>query len=342
MRLVQIAHPHHGRRTAIVDGTSLHLLASHHTTYDLANAAIDRGQLLHEAADADRGSETLPYDEIYEDRSAWKLLIPFDHPEDPAHCLVSGTGLTHKASAENRARMHLDKMHQTAPHQAESTVLTDSMRMYQWGLDGGSPAPGEIGVQPEWFYKGDGSILRAHNQPLTVPAFAEDGGEEPEVAGAYLIGPDGTPYRAGLVTGNEFSDHKMERRNYLYLAPSKLRQCAIGPELITGSSFQTVEGVVAIERNGDMVWSAIIYTGEKNMSHTVANLEHHHFKYPQHRRPGDVHVHFFGADAFSFGAGIELRDGDLMLVSWPDLGRALRNPIHIAREQLTAAQIAVL
>jgi hypothetical protein len=337
MRLVQLTHPHHGRRVAIVDDDNLTPLANHHTTYSLANAAIIRGRRLDEIADADRTTQTLPYDEIYEGRSSWKLRVPFDHPEHPAHCLVSGTGLTHKASAENRARMH-----QQQPDHDQPAAVTDSMRMYQWGLEGGSPAPGHIGVQPEWFYKGDGSILRAHGEPLTVPPFAEDGGEEPEVAGAYLIGPDGAPYRAGLVTGNEFSDHRMERRNYLYLAPSKLRECAIGPELVTSHDFQTVEGTVAVERDGDVLWSAIIYTGEKNMSHTVANLEHHHFKYPQHRRPGDVHIHFYGADAFSFGAGVELQDADLMVVSWPDLGRALRNPIRIASRAITIEQTIVL
>src|SRR5207244_12831064 len=37
-----------------------------------------------------------------------------------------------------------------------------------------------------------------------------------------------------------------------------------------------------------------------------SNMEHHHFKFDSHKRPGDVHVHFFGADAFSFGEGIRL------------------------------------
>ena len=70
-------------------------------------------------------------------------------------------------------------------------------------------------------------------------------------------------------------------------------------------------------------------TGEHNMSHTMANLEHHHFKYEQHRRPGDVHIHFFGADVFSFGDGIQLRDGDVMEIELAGFGRALRNPIRI-------------
>ncbi len=324
MHFVQLIHPENGRRTAAVDGSELQLLASHHTLYDLATEAIARGVGLDTLGHSDCGSEHLPYDEIYAGRSAWRILPPFDHPAEPARCLVSGTGLTHKASAENRA-----KMHQQAP-----SVVTDSMRMYQWGLEGGSPPPGQAGAQPEWFYKGNGSIVRAHNETLTVPPFADDGGEEPEVAGVYLIGPDGTPFRAGFVTGNEFSDHKMERLNYLYLAPSKLRECAIGPELVTGLVFDHIEGQVSIERAsieraGALAWSAAIFSGQNNMSHTVANLEYHHFKYPEHRRPGDVHIHFFGADAFSFGQGFELEEDDMMVVSWPALGRPLRNPIHI-------------
>ena len=106
------------------------------------------------------------------------------------------------------------------------------MKMYRAGLEGGRPAPGAIGAQPEWFYKGRGDVLRAHGQPLDVPSFALDGGEEAEIAGVYVIGPDGTPFRVGLVQGNEFSDHVGEARNYLYLAESKLRTCSIGPELV--------------------------------------------------------------------------------------------------------------
>ncbi len=332
MHLVQLTHSQKGRRVAIVENSGLQLLASHHTIYDLATEAIARGLGLDSVAHGNRSPEELPYDEIYEGNSEWRLLPPFDHPHEPARCLVTGTGLTHKASAENRSKMH----------QQEPSAITDSMHMYRWGLEGGSPAEGQIGAQPEWFYKGNGVILRAHNQPLTVPSFADDGGEEPEVAGAYLIGPDGTPYRVGLVIGNEFSDHIMERKNYLYLAPSKLRECAIGPELVTDLDFETLEGNVSIERGGTAAWSARIYTGEKNMSHTVANLEHHHFKYPEHRRPGDVHIHFFGADAFSFGAGFTLEEGDTMAVTWQGMGRALRNPLRMENAADALVKVARL
>jgi hypothetical protein len=234
---------------------------------------------------------------------------------------VAGTGLTHKASAANR-----DKMHQA---QAAGD-MTDSMRMYAWGVEGGQPADGHIGVQPEWFYKGTGAMLKAHGQPLVQPAFADDAGEEPEVAAAYLIDDAGQPWRIGFAPGNEFADHVMEKKNYLYLAHSKLRQCAIGPELVVDESFADVPGSVSIHRGGEQVWSAKIQSGEKHMAHSLANLEYHHFKYAEHRIPGQAHVHFFGAAAFSFGAGVSLQHGDTMEVAWQTLGRPLRNTLEAA------------
>ena len=70
-------------------------------------------------------------------------------------------------------------------------------------------------------------------------------------------------------------------------------------------------------------------SGEANMSHSIANLEHHHFKFEGHRRPGDAHVHFFGAHSLSFGDGVVLKDGDWMEVRYDGFGRALRNPIRV-------------
>jgi hypothetical protein len=332
MRLVQIIHPKAGRRIAKIDGGRCLLIENHTTIYGLAGATLRSGDDLIAEVEKNLSVGFLDYDAVYNGQSDWKLLPAFDHPEEPARCLVIGTGLTHKASAESRQTMHKREKEGEMP-------VTDSMRMYQWGLKGGKPEPGAVGVQPEWFYKGCGTILKAHGETLEVPPFADDGGEEPEVAGAYIIDPRGRPRRVGLMIANEFSDHVMEKKNYLYLAPSKLRPCAVGPELIVGAPFQDVAGTVAVERNGKVVWSRSIATGEANMSHTMANLEHHHFKYDAHRRPGDAHVYFFGADAFSFGEGIALEDGDVMAIFWDGFGRTLRNPIRINRGHDTLVRV---
>jgi hypothetical protein len=214
-------------------------------------------------------------------------------------------------------------------HSANEVELNDSMKIFRWGVERGKPAPGQIGVAPEWFYKGSGGILRAPNEPLDVPPYAEDGGEEAEIAGIYFIGADGAPRRLGMTVGNEFSDHKFEKKNYLNLAGSKLRNCSLGPELVIDPDFQSVPGTVKIQRAKKTLWSQDIVTGEREMCHSLANIEHHHFKFEGHRRPGDLHVHYFGACSLSFGAGIQLADGDEMLVDFTGFGRALRNPLRV-------------
>lgn len=330
MHLVQLGRPGQ-RAVAIVEDGALTLLSRYTSVYELAFEAIRSKASITELAKSAASGEKLDYDGVYSGASEWHLLCPVDHPGDAAHAMVSGTGLTHKVSAENRAAMH----------KGATTTITDSMRMFQLGKEGGQPAPGNIGVQPEWFYKGNGAILRAHGEPLDVPPYALDGGEEPEIAAAYVIGEDGQPYRVGFMPGNEFSDHVTEKQNYLYLAHSKLRTCSIGPEIVVGGAdcFHDHEGTVRIERKGAELWKAKVYSGEKNMCHSLENLEHHHFKYEAHRRPGDVHIHFFGADAFSFGENVKLEDGDVMDVSFPGLGRSLRNTVRVAREAEQLARV---
>ena len=307
MRLVQLARTDGQRRVALVDGDRLRLLPQA-SVYDL----VRTGASLEPSGSVD-------YDAVYRGESEWRLLPAVDHPE-PSRCLVSGTGLTHLQSAANR-----DAMHQAG------TGATDSARMYQLGVAEGRPAPGEIGAAPEWFYKGTGLTLRGHGDPLEVPAWTEDGGEEPEIAGIYFIDAQGRPRRIGMAQGNEFSDHAFEKSNYLNLAGSKLRTCSIGPELVLDPAFRRVPGCITILRGRETVWSAALVSGEDAMCHSLANIEHHHFKFDAHRRPGDLHVHYFGASAFSFGAGVMLRDGDVMEVAFEGFGRPLRNTLKMDR-----------
>ena len=322
IHLVQISNGS-SRRVAIVEEPRLYCLTAVQSVYELAQLCLDRGRQLSEQAVAFANGESLEYDSIYTETSEWHLLAPIDVPGMESRLTIAGTGLTHLGSAKERQAMHLANAAKTAED------VTDSMRMFQWGIEGGRPSEGEIGTAPEWFYKGNGYMLQAPFAPLTIPAYAEDGGEEAEVAGIYVIGVDGTPYRIGMATGNEFSDHLFEKRNYLNLAGSKLRTCSLGPELVVGEEFQSVTGEVRIERGPETIWSKKVETGEENMCHSLTNLEHHHFKFEGHRRPGDVHVHFFGAHSLSFGDGIVLKDGDWIDVRYGGFGRALRNPIQV-------------
>ena len=321
IHLVQIGNGRE-RRVAMVEEPRVRCLEEVSSVYELALRYAKSGSKMSEQASALAGGELLDYDAIHAGRSEWRLLAPIDVPGQPARVLVSGTGLTHLGSARERQAMHLAGETKTVE------VMTDSMRMFQWGVERGRPAEGEIGVAPEWFYKGDGSVLRGPSEVLEIPGHAEDGGEEAEIVGIYVIDDEGNPCRVGMVQGNEFSDHKFEKRNYLNLAGSKLRACSIGPELVIGCVFADVRGEVRIERAGEVVWQRKIASGEENMCHSLANMEHHHFKFAGHRQPGSVHVHFYGADALSCGDGVELRDGDIAEVRFDGFGRALRNPIR--------------
>lgn len=51
---------------------------------------------------------------------------------------------------------------------SDDNSVTDTMRIFQWGYKR-RPAEGQIGAQPEWFYKGDGSIVVRPGAELPLP-----------------------------------------------------------------------------------------------------------------------------------------------------------------------------
>ena len=316
-----------GRRSVIAaDAASARYVNRASSTRELALEAIDAGIGLPEMIGClGLGEEVDPAAEL----AAGRVLAPIDH-DDPAHLMMSGTGLTHLGSADARDEMH---------RMAAAEQQTDSMRMFLEGIEGGKPADGETGCQPEWFYKGDGSQLVGPGEPLVMPAFAQDGGEEPELAGVYLIGPDGTPFRLGLCLANEFSDHVTERHNYLWLAHSKLRKAALGPELLISRPPGHIQGMSRIRRKGEIVWEKPFLSGEANMSHSLANLEFHHFKYAQFRRPGDVHVHFLGTATLSFADGFKAEEGDEFEIESDAFSLPLRNRLVRSDEQQPAVRV---
>lgn len=318
MLLIQYLDEANERCVGILANDTVTRIDGFRTTVALAQQAIDTGTPLADLATQHAGSTTASYEEVLAEQ---RLLPPIDHA-DPAHCYVTGTGLTHLGSADTR-----DAMHKKIGGDVDT--LSDSMKMFRMGVEGGKPASGAEGVQPEWFYKGDGSIVRTSGADIAMPSFALDGGEEPEIAGLYLIGANGQPCRLGYAIGNEFSDHVTERQNYLYLAHSKLRDCAIGPALLVGELPAHVTGssrVLGVD--GAVRWSKPFVSGEQNMSHTIANLEHHHFKYPLFRRAGDVHIHFFGTATLSFADNVDVQPGEAFEIVADAFGPPLRNTLR--------------
>ena len=314
MLLSQITTPA-GVAVVAREGTEAAIVRGAASTWTLATTAADTGRTLAQVVAEHGLGEAVDLPRLAaEGRIAHPIM-----PPDPAHLHITGTGLTHLGSAATRDAMHA---------KAAAEDATDSMKMFRMGLEGGKPAHGP-GVQPEWFYKGNGHTAVAPGAALASPGFAQDGGEEPEVAGIYVIASDGTPCRIGWTLANEFSDHVMERVNYLYLAHSKLRPCAFGPEILVGALPADVRGTSAIRRGGAVIWEKPFLSGEANMSHSIANLEHHHFKYGLFRQPGEVHVHMFGTATLSFADGIRTEPGDVFEISSPTFGLPLTNPLAV-------------
>jgi len=313
------------------NGSEACILKGVTSTYDLVRHAIEKGQSLTECIRGFDPGAAVDLDQL---AAEGRLLLPISHPDD-AHMHLTGTGLTHLGSAATRDAMH-------AKSKDDDSPVTDSMKMFQMGLEKGRPSPGRIGVQPEWFYKGNGTCAVAPGGDLVSPGFCDDGGEEPEIAGVYVIAGDGAPVRVGFALANEFSDHVMERQNYLYLAHSKLRPASFGPELLVGELPASVEGTSRIYRDRSLIWEKPFLSGEANMSHTLANLEHHHFKYSVFRQPGDVHIHMFGTATLSFADGISCQEGDELVISAPGFGVPLKNRLLFQAAEKAAVQVKAL
>lgn len=337
MRIIQFDHPSLGRCVGVIRGDRVDSVTERQpavtTVYGAFVAARRSGRRLEDFLESCFQSAANFSSLLYADLLATgEVLAPITE-EPGARMLISGTGLTHTGSVQQR-----DQMHTTTGVDAPKS---DSRKMFELGLAGGRPAPGQRGAAPEWFYKGDGRGLRGPGEELDSPSFAPDGGEEPEVAGIYVIDDRGVPSRLGFAQGNEWSDHVTENINYLYLAPSKLRVCAIGPELITDHPFDHISGRCRVFRAGQTLYdSGELLTGDRNMCHSLANLEDHHFKFPQHREPGDIHVHFFGTSKLSFQhRKWTYQSGGVVEVSFEGLGAPLRNAVR--RLEPSAVPVAV-
>ena len=159
------------------------------------------------------------------------------------------------------------------------------------------------------------------------PFYGVGPGEEAEIAGLYVIGPNLQSYRIGFTLGNEFSDEEMYFRNVYHLAQSKRRQVSLGPEVLVGDPPSDIQAHVSLRRNGEVIWDAHFGTGETNMLHTFANIETHTFKYRDGITEGDVYVLYFGNAVMSTEEGQSIEDGDTFELRAEPFGLPLVNSV---------------
>ncbi len=335
MNLIQLKFPNNLTAVGVLEGNKIINLTAKNkeidTTYKLFMEIIKNSITIEEFLE--QKIKNCPvfefnYEELISDPKKFdvNILPPITHP-DPYRLFISGTGLTHTGSVKSRDMMHNDD--------DEKKDQTDSAKMFEMGLKGGKPSSGEIGVAPEWFYKGNGFNIKGHKDNILLPSFSLDGGEEPEVVGCYIIDEKRNPVRIGFSLGNEFSDHETEQINYLYLAHSKLRNCSVGPSINTSLNFSDVTIKCDINRDGSVIYSSgELKSGEEYMSHSLNNMEYHHFKYDIHRNPGDIHLHFFGTSQLSFSTRKwKFKPGDSISIYSDQFQGMLENTVEKSSEE---------
>ena len=113
------------------EGNEAHLVLHASSVYELAKEAVKNGVPLKSIIEKHGLGESVNLAELAKNN---QLDCPVRHP-DPAHMYLTGTGLTHLGSASTRNAMH-----------AKSEELTDSMKIFQMGVEGGKPKTGQEGV----------------------------------------------------------------------------------------------------------------------------------------------------------------------------------------------------
>jgi len=222
MRLIQFKSRDGERRVGVVQKDTVQTVKGVRTMRELALLAIRNGASLEGQVQAAGTAGTEDYQALLADR---RVLPPLD--DDPAHCFISGTGLTHLGAATTR-----DKMHQKVSQ--DESQLTDTMRIFKWGVEGGKPGQGQIG----------------HTHNLAMAEFARD----------YAFCADARPtdYVAEPTTfmGIVRPDGQVATRNYIGILTSvncsatAARAIAdrfrrdIYPEML--ADYPNVDGVVAL------------------------------------------------------------------------------------------------
>lgn len=281
----------------------------------LALSAIESGRTLPEIAAGLQSDEVIDLAQALDEG---RVLVPIDHP-DPAHVWVSGSGLSHVAW-----------LNAEPDHGADEAAWPDHYKTLMLGKRRGKPGAGTFGAQPEWFYKGHGGSLVAPGGAVEHPFFGDGLGEEAEIAGLYIVGPDGEPFTIGYTLGNEFSDEVMYFKNVYHLAHSKRRKISLGPEILVGTPPADIAAKISLHRSGRVQWQAEFRTGEANMLHSIANIEAHYFKYRDWLIPGDVHVLYLGNAVMSTEQGEIIEDGDVFRLECDVFGLPLVNSVTFA------------
>lgn len=241
-----------------------------------------------------------------------------------AHAIEAEMPLTEVAAARLGEPLNLRMVRLLAP-----IDLPDPARLHV--SDSGAPPANRAGSEPAgWRYRGDGRSLAGPGTVLTVPEFALDGSERPEIAGLYLIGADRTPVRIGFVLGNRFHDHAAARTHRHFPAQLSPRPTALGPEVRLGDLPREIIVTSRLLRDGVVHRERSFGAGDAHLPQPIADLERRRFEGGIVGRPGDVLLHFFVAPSGHAEDAVRTQPDDAFEAFATGFALPMRNAIAFA------------
>lgn len=236
------------------------------------------------------------------------------------HALEAGVPLAEAAAARLGEPLNLRMVRLLAP-----IDLPDPARLHV-SDSGAAAARRDSG----WRYRGDGRSLAGPGIVLTVPEFALDGSERPEIAGLYLIAADRTPVRIGFVLGNRFHDHAAARTHRHFPAQLSPRPTALGPEVRLGALPHDIIVTSRLLRDGVVERERRFGAGDAHLPHPITELERRRFEGGIVGRPGDVLVHFFVGAGGDAAEAVRAQPDDAFEATATGFTLPMRNPIAFA------------
>ena len=215
---------------------------------------------------------------------------------------------------------------------AAAGQLTDSMRCTSPASKAADPAAGRVGVQPEWFYKGTGADPAGPRRAARATRVRRRRRRGAGGRRRYVIDDAGRPCALASPPATSSPTTSWKRKNYLYLADSKLRECR------DRAGARRRRAVSQPDRRGDhpprrrRPWTARDPSPARNTWPT---------RWPtsstttSSTRPTACRARRTSTSSApprsASAPRVQFTDGDVMEVAWEGLGRPLRNACGLRR-----------
>ncbi|MEE6666161.1 hypothetical protein PS423_01955 [Pediococcus acidilactici] len=162
----------------------------------------------------------------------------------------------------------------------------------------------------DWYYKGNGNVLRKDGDYLVLPLYGLWGGLETEILMVHLINENLEPVYLGYTLAIDFTNTGLRRRNKSLKNLSHISQTMVANEIATSSFPEYDIAHTNITRGGKVIWNSDASAGKRNMWMNPKKLINFLFRNKEILLPGMIFYTLTGATMSSDKAGIHLKKGD--------------------------------